>query len=213
MRGTRVRSKGLRRMTGIIPAYAGNTNCVSAFIYANVDHPRVCGEHQPGTYAGDGPQGSSPRMRGTLVYRNFQTVGHGIIPAYAGNTAGSLQTAEKRRDHPRVCGEHKTSACLCALGMGSSPRMRGTRRSRRPRRPRSGIIPAYAGNTISSKASWTARRDHPRVCGEHTRSADLDSLPEGSSPRMRGTLCEFGGDCRNRGIIPAYAGNTRKNTA
>ena len=51
-------------------------------------------------------------------------------------------------------------------------------------------------------------RDHPRVCGEHFKSAYGQHFDQGSSPRMRGTpqkiLCvRFSG-----GIIPAYAGNT-----
>ena len=32
-----------------------------------------------------------------------------------------------------------------------------------------GIIPAYAGNTGWRMARGAAPRDHPRVCGEHTK--------------------------------------------
>ena len=45
MRGTlfdeRLRADG----GGIIPAYAGNTLCLMAMIWASRDHPRICGEH------------------------------------------------------------------------------------------------------------------------------------------------------------------------
>ena len=36
-----------------------------------------------------------------------------------------------------------------------------------------GIIPAYAGNTIFSPLMRLARRDHPRVCGEHSAETVL----------------------------------------
>ena len=51
-------------------------------------------------------------------------------------------------------------------------------------------------------------RDHPRVCGEHyTPQLEL-LVPEGSSPRMRGTPSRHGESGTSPGIIPAYAGNT-----
>ena len=31
-----------------------------------------------------------------------------------------------------------------------------------------GIIPAYAGNTLTWRNVVALRRDHPRVCGEHS---------------------------------------------
>ena len=71
-----------------------------------------------------------------------------------------------------------------------------------------GIIPAYAGNTMSANDLPINFRDHPRVCGEHALFARAKAEPLGSSPRMRGTR-EAGRTGRGtRGIIPAYAGNT-----
>ena len=50
------------------------------------DHPRVCGEHGSSFLPGEGPFGSSPRMRGALrMVRRGGPVGR-IIPAYAGST-------------------------------------------------------------------------------------------------------------------------------
>ena len=92
---------------------------------------------------------------------------------------------------------------------GSSPHTRGARLRRGLRAARQGIIPAYAGSTVSldvcrlmvpgssphtrgAPASKTPRcgsgRDHPRIRGEHQRAYP--------SPR---------GQAR---IIPAYAGST-----
>ena len=71
-----------------------------------------------------------------------------------------------------------------------------------------GIIPAYAGNTLSISRRRRLRRDHPRVCGEHISDEENTYKIEGSSPRMRGT--PWGGEIGLHidGIIPAYAGNT-----
>ena len=51
-----------------------------------------------------------------------------------------------------------------------------------------GIIPAYAGNTDQMMIRIADFWDHPRVCGEHPRSAHPIDSTSGSSPRMRGTL-------------------------
>ena len=76
-----------------------------------------------------------------------------------------------------------------------------------------GIIPAYAGNTGSMACTVGIKVDHPRVCGEHHMPFPQQSGPAGSSPRMRGTRSKrirIGGP---PGIIPAYAGNTRRRSA
>ncbi len=73
-----------------------------------------------------------------------------------------------------------------------------------------GIIPAYAGNTALPASSATASRDHPRVCGEHVTYLPDPMREEGSSPRMRGTPSGVVGFVYKAGIIPAYAGNTAK---
>ena len=52
------------------------------------------------------------------------------------------------------------------------------------------------------------RRDHPRVCGEHTVPIALAVTSVGSSPRVRGTLRNEQGNVPRQGIIPACAGNT-----
>ena len=71
---------------------------------------------------------------------------------------------------------------------GSSPRMRGTRHAARGSGEAPGIIPAYAGNTRTSRHQTKTHGDHPRVCGEHH--------------------AQYRHDGNQLGIIPAYAGNT-----
>ena len=154
------------------------------------DHPRIRGEH-------------------VAVWRDLE-VPLGIIPAYAGSTnrleiavngwkgssphtRGALSFSPprraRRRDHPRIRGEHKGIACKV--------------------NSYTGIIPAYAGSTLYSltgiqatlgssphtRGALRGRKtripttwDHPRIRGEHRVSP--------VSPLSR------------RGIIPAYAGST-----
>ena len=135
--------------------------------------------------------------------------GDGIIPACAGNT---------RRAKP-----------VLLIGVGSSPRVRGTQVGKVAHGVDRGIIPACAGNTSSHYGSTCQAWDHPRVCGEHFRAnhqhlAGDGIIPacagntykdrmrveyrEGSSPRVRGTPTRFIAAKPPTGIIPACAGNT-----
>ena len=71
---------------GIIPALAGNTTNVWMPAMRARDHPRACGEHVIQVASQHGHQGSSPRLRGTLVGVGTSSISSGIIPALAGNT-------------------------------------------------------------------------------------------------------------------------------
>ena len=106
-------------------------------------------------------------MRGTLWGGEIGLHIDGIIPAYAGNTCKLLDRYRRRRDHPRVCGEHSVSKMVCEAQAGSSPRMRGTRGTPVVGFVNAGIIPAYAGNTKLLQGILICLGDHPRVCGEH----------------------------------------------
>ena len=208
MRGTPKQQQVSGRVSGIIPAYAGNTSRTTRTAHGSRDHPRVCGEHGnlwDGAHYG---AGSSPRMRGTLVTCPSEWVMAGIIPAYAGNTYSNGQTVNLDRDHPRVCGEHLMPLVFHAFCAGSSPRMRGTPWIWFHTVRRSGIIPAYAGNTVPVVEQPSADGDHPRVCGEHRDHHQPPWRRTGSSPRMRGTLADHAVEAFACGIIPAYAGNT-----
>ncbi len=169
MRGTHHRPGHTYRRKGIIPAYAGNTYSPSNPRFLGGDHPRVCGEHPVQNSTAFANGGSSPRMRGTLMSLAICRFSPGIIPAYAGNTAIFPTRAFIMRDHPRVCGEHALGLHQSYPTGGSSPRMRGTLHIRLGGHHRNGIIPAYAGNTAHPSGSAVRPRDHPRVCGEHTK--------------------------------------------
>ena len=92
---------------------------------------------------------------------------------------------------------------------GSSPRMRGTRKTTCMCYAHDGIIPADAGNTFSCFCGWFLSGDHPRGCGEHSTSVPAKMALRGSSPRMRGTQGDAHPNEQTPRIIPADAGNTR----
>ena len=172
------------------------------------DHPRVCGEHPTTRPNTSTSLGSSPRMRGTRSGGSSVSSLIGIIPAYAGNTRALTVISHACRDHPRVCGEHHRTLLGRRLQRGSSPRMRGTPGLECEGVGLAGIIPAYAGNTVTRVGCMLCPGDHPRVCGEHMFPCRWIRVPSGSSPRMRGTLLDDPVAFRYGGIIPAYAGNT-----
>ena len=134
----------------------------------------------------------------------------GIIPALAGNTYGKPRTPSAAGDHPRACGEHKGYKFRRSKGMGSSPRLRGTRDRSTGRHSHGGIIPALAGNTDYTLLFIAAFWDHPRACGEHWWLCFHALIILGSSPRLRGTPDRHTPTPLYEGIIPALAGNTRK---
>ena len=109
-----------------------------------------------------------------------------------------------------MCGEHYDLECTLYAGLGSSPRVRGTCFSRLPLWLPLGIIPACAGNILRVSSSYRGLRDHPRVCGEHRELTDLKPAGQGSSPRVRGTCRYIDIYYAGGGIIPACAGNMRR---
>ena len=196
MRGTQTILPSSRLAAGIIPAYAGNTSTHTPRNLISRDHPRVCGEH----FLADKIITTKTQIWNEL----------GIIPAYAGNTLFVRACNYCMRDHPRVCGEHLGCLRILVPTQGSSPRMRGTPTIRPVECPRRRIIPAYAGNTRRRLCWFLSPRDHPRVCGEHPMAFAAPEPTVGSSPRMRGTHQMTGNQVSIQGIIPAYAGNTRR---
>ena len=195
-------------VAGIIPACAGNTCLDIALFVVHWDHPRVCGEHWKVPTSIFCSWGSSPRVRGTRLWWFSCSVLLGIIPACAGNTEAAVDDEIVSRDHPRVCGEHFHDPYTGRTMRGSSPRVRGTPGRGCGGRSRRRIIPACAGNTRTPRGFRTGRRDHPRVCGEHSPH-DLPGAPhQGSSPRVRGTRPHRPRWHSGQGIIPACAGNT-----
>ena len=154
--------------------------------------------------------GSSPHTRGAQWVAEVSKATGGIIPAYAGSTRYALVTAVKSRDHPRIRGEHTVNIQSGTQGQGSSPHTRGAPGPRRRVHRRRGIIPAYAGSTSLRIARVCSTWDHPRIRGEHLYSLIHGISFPGSSPHTRGAPYTDSKIRGSVGIIPAYAGSTRR---
>ena len=134
----------------------------------------------------------------------------GIIPAYAGSTAPPRTVRSRKADHPRIRGEHSLAVTSWAEAYGSSPHTRGARMHIDFDRAMWWIIPAYAGSTDVGEAAGQALSDHPRIRGEHGLTFPGSAPGVGSSPHTRGARGLRAQGRPVPGIIPAYAGSTRR---
>ena len=132
----------------------------------------------------------------------------GIIPAYAGSTPLGVAGQRDLRDHPRIRGEHGSSAYRLRLLAGSSPHTRGALLVALMERLAQGIIPAYAGSTPVYERKGSHFWDHPRIRGEHCDVHFERHLVPGSSPHTRGAPSQDPSATAPARIIPAYAGST-----
>ena len=209
MRGKVFLPQTLRRWSGITPAYAGKRWAGGDKRRKVRDHPRVCGEKIDMSRSRFDRSGSPPRMRGKDGAVHRDRPAGGITPAYAGKSKRRLGTMFWCGDHPRVCGEKAAGCQLGGCRLGSPPRMRGKGGCPSAWRMPVGITPAYAGKRTSRQGKHHQSRDHPRVCGEKSMSAQFSGPQPGSPPRMRGKACHNAVILSAPGITPAYAGKRK----
>ena len=152
-------------------------------------------------------RGSSPRVRGTRIVCSTDRVPERFIPASAGNAAAQSLPRIARTVHPRVCGERYWLRRNSIYLVGSSPRVRGTRRTNTSRTKPARFIPACAGNAQASLLASVLKTVHPRVCGERFIAGREAVFVNGSSPRVRGTLGSKLPSAPVFRFIPACAGN------
>ena len=172
------------------------------------DHPRMRGEHAVSRLMRSARIGSSPHVRGARTLVDLDFFKAGIIPACAGSTRRTASIQCAVWDHPRMHGEHPLQLFGSKLCLGSSPHARGALRAFGYLWGGSGIIPACAGSTLPQCAHSRARRDHPRMRGEHSAPRLPLSVTLGSSPHARGALPLAEPLLPHCGIIPACAGST-----
>ena len=194
VRGTRLRGSGVPIRDRFIPAGAGNTCARRTPYRPEPVHPRGCGEHIFRLSPARWMPGSSPRVRGTRHHRQPHRQPRRFIPAGAGNTAVRLVCTASIPVHPRGCGEHTERFLRAVLSGGSSPRVRGTLKSKPADNPQYRFIPAGAGNTHQRPCLSLRDPVHPRGCGEHTGPAGKGRSLIGSSPRVRGTRSDVAAD-------------------
>ena len=166
-RGIRHRQSERQATRRIIPALAGNTATGRSYLDANGDHPRSRGEYMTIDDLASRTGGSSPLSRGIHPTKAPNRDAVRIIPALAGNTRGIYSTQPGTSDHPRSRGEYSAGAAKRMRLRGSSPLSRGILGDIVNCTPRSGIIPALAGNTCRHLPGVCWRVDHPRSRGEY----------------------------------------------
>ena len=125
-------------------------------------------------------------MRGKVILLHNCRKTTGITPAYAGKRKSTL-------------------ACMPEIS-GSPPPMRGKERLCIYGNWELGITPAYAGKRPLMFSQIPLKKDHPRLCGEKSRSGTLKIRYWGSPPPMRGKDIVQLSECVRGGITPAYAG-------
>ena len=151
--------------------------------------------------------GSSPRGRGTgAILPNLVSQGR-FIPAWAGNRGESESHPIPAAVHPRVGGEQTGSSGRSGIGVGSSPRGRGTEVIDAVFDHEVRFIPAWAGNRPRDESQVAQDAVHPRVGGEQLYTCKTGCIPIGSSPRGRGTASIRSMSRRFARFIPAWAGN------
>ncbi len=129
VRGSHGRPQRLRGIPGFIPACAGEPCSPGGTARSTWVHPRVCG----GALAHHGVRnrvlGSSPRVRGSLDTTCVDGPCSGFIPACAGEPQPRSRNGTRWGVHPRVCGGAAVGKKKFKHPKGSSPRVRGSRRS------------------------------------------------------------------------------------
>ena len=179
-----------------------------ASIGPSEDHPRIRGEHLADALDQGADDGSSPHTRGAPSIGSVTEDACRIIPAYAGSTVRSVGARGWYGDHPRIRGEHDAHGAAHECGPGSSPHTRGALAAAAAGAGAAGIIPAYAGSTLTITAAVYGYADHPRIRGEHGARWTPSRDHPGSSPHTRGARPVLWGVSGFAGIIPAYAGST-----
>ena len=109
-------------------------------------HPRGCGERKNRGKTMPPEDGSSPRVRGTVVERAGRDADNRFIPAGAGNGQSVAGPGKGVAVHPRGCGERFQFNFVIGVDIGSSPRVRGTVVYGGPFCSPWRFIPAGAGN-------------------------------------------------------------------
>ena len=147
-------------------------------------------------------------MRGKEVQGLLQDLVGGITPAYAGKSRTLSGLRFWKRDHPRVCGEKHDVMYDPDRDRGSPPRVRGKVKNATGIDAFSGITPACAGKRFVWFGLTPDGQDHPRVCGE--KSKTLRGLMHflGSPPRVRGKDILGSPLVRGERITPACAGKS-----
>ena len=173
-------------------------------------HPRVGGENHLPERKRCRDRGSSPRGRGKRNRGRHRSSRARLIPAWAGKTRIYTEGRDIPGAHPRVGGENEAKAKEGKNIKGSSPRGRGKPEDDARAKDEDRLIPAWAGKTSTHERVSGRWRAHPRVGGENGWVCPCLWSRLGSSPRGRGKRHGQPASHVCPGLIPAWAGKTRR---
>ena len=152
-------------------------------------------------------EGLSPPTRGIRVTSTSDPTRGRSIPAYAGDPSRRRRRRRRHRVYPRLRGGSCPSAPSMLMPIGLSPPTRGILQLHRAGFGHIGSIPAYAGDPPSCAVSSPSAGVYPRLRGGSARVNHGVVALEGLSPPTRGILFQYARRLRERGSIPAYAGD------
>ncbi len=130
----------------------------------------------------------------------------GPIPAHAGQPGQVIFSGGRLWAYPRARGATPVRFISVASRSGLSPRTRGNHPRRTDAWPRSGPIPAHAGQPGWAGKAIPPFRAYPRARGATIFTPILASTSEGLSPRTRGNPLGRAALPDRDGPIPAHAG-------
>ena len=175
------------RWLRFIPTGVGNAAAPVTSEQPSLVHPHGCGERLLDSWAQFEKDGSSPRVWGTPPPRCVDVSADRFIPTGVGNAPSSPLTSLPSPVHPHGCGERKARTAYYQSGVGSSPRVWGTRQQAQHRNPQSRFIPTGVGNAPQKLKVNKSCTVHPHGCGERIKCVTSQLLGGGSSPRVWGT--------------------------
>ena len=194
------------RITGSIPAGAGEPRARARAAPHNGVYPRRCGGASRRTARPRGGPGLSPQVRGNLNRVRIGPWRRGSIPAGAGEPPSATDRTHASPVYPRRCGGTLSWTKMVLVGTGLSPQVRGNRGGLPRRRARAGSIPAGAGEPEKAARRRPLLRVYPRRCGG-TRQPWRGIGPlAGLSPQVRGNPARSDVSPIVSGSIPAGAG-------
>ncbi len=127
-------------------------------------------------------------MRGKVYLSDRRRSKLRITPAYAGKSVLRCTHFQKKKDHPRLCGEKQIILSHFIFLRGSPPPMRGKDGADTKPFASIRITPAYAGKRQATLSAARQTRDHPRLCGEKMTEHFQNRFQIGSPPPMRGKV-------------------------
>ena len=169
--------------------------------------PARAGEPRGGSSPAKRSMGLSPPVRGSPLAALGLHVGHGSIPARAGEPGRVFRRSPPRRVYPRPCGGAAGRSHAERGWRGLSPPVRGSRRSCCSG-PGNGVrsIPARAGEPRVRASNGAGPWVYPRPCGGAGISLAIVGVLAGLSPPVRGSPRSPWRRGTRRRSIPARAG-------